>query len=425
MEKLEKRNFWIYAIGRLVSLLGSGIQAVAIPLYILDLTGSGTIMGTFTMLSMLPFLIMSPFAGVLGDRWNRKKIMVNMDFARGFIVLLLALLAYNGNMTIGILFISQVVITIMGTIFMSSTGAMLPELVNEEDLLRANSIMGGIDSFSFIIGPVLGGVIYAFGIKFVFLLNGISFILSAISEMFIKYQAKKEPVNGKLSPKVFFEDMKEGLKFIKGDKSLLALLTYFALANFLINPAFSVVIPFALRNWIGFDDYQYGIIQATFTGGILIGNILITSVLAKGKSSRLLKIGLFGMLIVNLFLGLSMFPDAVRYFGGGSWGLLSVISTQLIIMGIFNALINTPLSTNFQKMIPNEIRSRVFSVTGVITQLGVPLGAVIYGVALDLIPVYFLYMIIAIVAAIVSIGFILKAPKEVFEPGGNPKPKLS
>src|SRR6056297_1989239 len=107
----ERRNFWFFSLGRLVSLMGSGIQQVAIPLFILDLTGSGTAMGTFVLITNLPRLIFGPFAGVLGDRFDRKKIMVYMDFARGAIILLLALMTRLDALQISGLLIAQFAIS--------------------------------------------------------------------------------------------------------------------------------------------------------------------------------------------------------------------------------------------------------------------------------------------------------------------------
>jgi DHA3 family macrolide efflux protein-like MFS transporter len=164
---------------------------IAIPLYILDLTGSGAYMGIFTMLSLLPSLILGPFAGVIGDRYNRKKIMVSIDFLDGFLILFLAFLTYIHSMNIAVIFTAQVFVSLIGAMFNSATSAMLPELVDESNLNRANSVIGVVNSFSMIVGPALGGVIYGiWGIGIVFLLNGVSFILSAVSEIFIKYEKK-------------------------------------------------------------------------------------------------------------------------------------------------------------------------------------------------------------------------------------------
>ncbi|HCO70292.1 MAG TPA: MFS transporter, partial [Mesotoga infera] len=119
------RNFWLFSVGRLVSLIGSGVQALAIPLYILDLTGSGTMMGTFAVITMLPRIVFGPIAGVLGDRFNRKLIMIYMDFARGAAILAMAYLADAEALTISILFIFQLLISTLDISFDPATAAML------------------------------------------------------------------------------------------------------------------------------------------------------------------------------------------------------------------------------------------------------------------------------------------------------------
>lgn len=416
MDKLQKRNFWLFTVGRLVSLLGSGIQAIAIPLYILKTTGSGTMMGLFAFLSLLPALITAPFAGVLGDRWNRKKIMVNMDFARGVVILGLGVLALTNNMNIYILFACQVVISLMSSIFGASTQAMVPELVSKDDLMRANSTIASVNSVAMIAGPALGGIIFGLsGIKVVFLLNGISFILSAISEMFIKYVSTTKSEE-KLSVAVVMEDFKEGFSFIRCNKLLLGVLVFFAATNLLINPAFTVIIPFAYREVIGFSDQLIGVLRSTFIIGFLVGNLALASIFAKKSSKKLIKIGLFGMVAFNALFTITLFPSSIVYFGGASKLLFIVFSIEFIIMGICNVLFNIPLQTNLQKLIPNKLRSRVMSVVLVITQAGVPLGSVVYGIMLDLVPVHSLYLGMSIVFTVLTIGFLILAPAGVYEP---------
>ncbi|WP_202709328.1 MFS transporter [Sporosalibacterium faouarense] len=415
MNRLEKQNFGLYAVGRLVSLLGSGIQMIAIPLYILQVTGSGTMMGIFTFLNWLPTLGIAPFAGVLGDRWNRKRIMVSMDFARGALILLLSFLAFTDNMSIMILFVCQVFISLMDAIFSSSTQAMIPELVKEDDLMRANSLIGSINSSSMIAGPVLGGIIFGFGgIRLVFLINGISFALSAVSEMFIKYISTTESKE-RLSVDNVKRDFKEGFSFIRNNRNLLTLIIFFCSVNFLMNPSFAVIVPFAFKEVIRFSDQVYGILEATFMGGILLGNIVLATLLSKKSSKNLIKLGMFGMVVFNIFFTITLFPNSIAYFGGSSLSLVIIISIEFILMGIFNALLNTPINTSFQKMIPNKLRSRVNSVTMVISQAGVPIGAVIYGILLDLMSVHYLYGIVSGLFTILAVGFLLKAPAEVYE----------
>lgn len=183
-----------------------------------------------------------------------------------------------------------------------------------------------------------------------------------------------------------------------------------------MNPAFAVIIPYAIKGVIGFSDQVYGIIEATFMAGVLLGNIILASFLAKRSSKFLIKLGLFGMVSFNVFFASTLFPNSIAYFGGASTTLMIVIGAEFIIMGIFNALLNTPIQTNMQKLIPNKLRSRVNSVSMVISQGGVPLGAVVYGILLDLTKVHYLYTAISILFTIMTIGFLLLAPAGVYDP---------
>jgi len=416
MTNEQKRNFLLYSIGRLVSLIGTGIQMIALPLYILDLTGSGTLMGTFALLSTLPGLIFSPIAGVLGDRMNRKKIMVNTDYLRGIIILFMAYSAYQGWMSIAFIFTAQVFISILDSVFGGSTNAMLPDLVPIEFLTKANSLNSSINGISNIIGPILGGIIYGFGgIKVVFLINGISFVISAISEMFITYLPHFEGKQ-KISFKSMFSDIKEGLIFIKVRKGLKELLLFALVLNFMMAPILTIVLPYVLRQEIGFTSEQYGITQSSFTVGILIGSILIGTIFYKSNPKKSMTFGLIVEAIMSFIISGLFFPNIVTTFGGASWTFLIILYINLMVIGVSNAFINIPIDTNLQKMTPTNVRSRVFTVVGLITQGAVPVGMQIYGILLDLMKGYQIALFASIASAIVTILFLKIAPEETFNP---------
>jgi MFS family permease len=403
-------------LGRLVSVTGTGIQSITIPLYILDITGSGAYMGIFIMLSLLPSLILSPFAGVIGDRFNRKKIMVNSDFLDGLVILLLAFITYTNRMNITILFTAQVIVSLIGAMFSAATSAMIPELVEEEELNRANAIIGGVNNFSMIVGPALGGIIYGiWGIGVVFLLNGMSFILSAISEIFIKY-TKKHEEKEKLSTRVFFKEIKEGISYIFSYKGLMYLFLFSMILNFIISPIFPVVVPYITRKVIKFSAQQYGFLETSFTVGMLIGNFIFALFLSKAKAKKLMVFGLFFFLIMNTMFAFAVFPKSVNYFGGPTWEFFTLLASIMAIMGLSMPIMNTPVMTNMQKMVPNNLRSRVFSVSSIISQAGVPLGAAIYGFMLDKIPAHYIYLGANILCLGVSVFVFMIAPDEMFDP---------
>ncbi len=416
MTNIQKRNLLLFNSGRLISLIGSGIQMIAIPLYILDLTGSGASMGLFMMLAMIPTLTMAPLAGVLGDRLSRKSIAIYADYGRGILILFLSWMALIGRMNLNILFASQVFVSIMDSLFNAATAAMLPELVDESDLSRANAVRSGADSISMIIGPALGGIIYGFwGIKTIFLLNALSFIISAVCESFIIYRAKIRNLE-KLSVKSFFNDIFEIVTYIFKHQGLKQLFIFAMITNFLAIPVIMVGMPFILKKVIGFSNQQYSYLMTSFMLGVLFGNILIGSVFAGTSSKKMMKSGFIINSVFFLLLGLTIFPKVVRYFGGTGWTYFAVIGIGFTLAGIFNAFVNTPIITNLQKMVRDEMRARFFSGLGLISQLAVPFGSLIFGFLLDKYPSHYLLSGIGLFFLLITIGFIIISSPEVYEP---------
>lgn len=403
---MKERNFWLYTTGMFISFMGSSVQDIALPLFILDLTGSGTAMGTFMIISTVPRLILYPVAGVVGDRVNRKWIMVSMDFGRGFIILLLALLAARNVLTIPALFTVQFVVSIMNALFGPATIAMLPDIVKEEDLMRANSITEIVTSFSYIAGPILGGIIYGLGgVQAAFLVNSISFLGSGAAELFIEYHQKTKKLE---KVKEVVTDLREGIQFIRTHTGLLTLLAVGLAINFLVGPVLMVLIPYVLRVIIQFSSEQYGMLQTAFMGGVLIGNLIISTVLARTKIEKMLTRGFITQVVVLFVFVVLIFPESIETFGYAGWALFFAIFCTFIFMGMSSAFVNTPINVGIQKLAPTEYRARVFSVSGVIIQAIVPIGYGIMGILLDVVPAHVIAFTMVLLELLVVVLFIFK-----------------
>lgn len=230
--RIEKKatniNFILYLLGRMVSDTGASIQIMIMPLYIIDIGGSAATLGLFSFLSLLPTLLIAPFAGVIGDRLNRKTIMVLTDLVSSVVILSLAALSYFDMLGLPLLMTVQVTISLLNGMFESATRGMLPKLVNQDELTRSNSIVSSFKSVSFMLGPVLGSILYSnFGITLIFLVNGISFLLSAISETKIRYDHVKREIRVGISG--IFSDLFEGYNYIIKDKIIRKLSFFFSL----------------------------------------------------------------------------------------------------------------------------------------------------------------------------------------------------
>ncbi len=414
-EVYRKSNFVLFALGRLVSLIGAGIQTIVLPLYILDVTGSATTMGVFTLLSIIPRLAATPFAGVFGDRWNRKMIMVYADFGHGILLYLLFLIALSGQMTIALVFVSTALLSVLDAFFSGATSGMIPDIVPESHLKKANSTLGFVSSVSNIIGPVLGGILYGLtGIGGVFLINATCFTLSAISEIFIHYHPKLR--SEKLTMTGFVNDLKEGASFVFRKRGLKALFLFAMVLNFISSPIFYIVFPFVLKTTIRFSSQQYGTLQSALVVGSLIGNLIIIKFLLKASNKKMLLGGLFSQYAFQYVFGITLFQPLFGWLQNQLFLYFWIVAVFFAIMGFFNTLVNVPIHTNLQVMTPTEIRSRVFSVLELLSQIMVPIGAVIYGFLMDHLPVHWFLIANNSLCVLVTVVFLWIAPPEVYDP---------
>ena len=384
------RNFWLYTVGRWISQAGWVVQDVAVPLYVLDKTGSGAMMSLFVMAELIPRLLVNPIAGVIGDRYDRKKLMYGLDIARG--VLLFGVIAFN-LLDIRSLLVIQVLMSVMGAFFSAGISGMFPDLVRKSQLAQANSILQSGGQIIRILGPILGGVIYAFGgIRLAVFINAVSFFGSGLFELLIEYRRETRKLS---SLSEVWEDMLEGFRFIRASRSLLVLVSFAIILNTLLNPVFAVILPYLSRVTLRLSSVQFGSIETAATLGALAGNVLIAGKL-KESSEELLFKALFGQLAVMLLLA----PAAHPAFRAVAYPMLIAI---FVVFGVFNTLVNIPIFAKLQKAVPDEVRSRFFSAFETMIMATTPLGMAVAGPLLDAVEMPLL------IAALVAISLIVTA----------------
>lgn len=175
--KLWNKNFFLLWQGQLVSVLGDVLYMLALELWILKITGSTGLMGLLGAVTMLPRIILGPFAGVFVDRWSRKNVIVITDLIRGIVITFVGVAGILGFIEVWMVFIVGVITGLCSAFFNPAVGAIKPELVPEEKLVKANSFTGLADSGMNILGSGIAGALYvAIGAPYMFLFNGLSFL---------------------------------------------------------------------------------------------------------------------------------------------------------------------------------------------------------------------------------------------------------
>ncbi len=376
---MKNRNIVLFGAGRFVSLIGTNMYQFAAGLYVLQLTGSGTKFALTLILGTLPRVIAAPIAGVIADRVNRKHVAVLTDLLSGLLLAGLWMITMFGSIKVNQIYVSMVFLSIFNTFFDISIEAAKPEIVETESALeRLNAISYGIFSFTSIAGPVLGGIAYAMvPFRTFVLINGVSFILSGVSESFIRFRAEEELEKKDKDP--FVSALLEGIRYLKDNPFSISLMTFSISINFCLTLAITVPLPYMFNTVLKMTSTWVGIVTAGFPVGYLLGTVIIQSrgVKQRGQAFKMGSIGvLTGKLVLVAILVLSG-----RLMNEYVAGMTTV---AMAIIGLSIAYIDIPLMTFMQSAIPSRVRGRVFSVMTMASRVAIPLAMIVSGELLNM-----------------------------------------
>lgn len=404
LKLMKRKDFSLLIIGKLVSLLGSNMQQFALSLYVLSLTGSATIFASILSISILPRLLLSPIAGVFGDWFDRKKTIVLLDFLNSAIIGIFALVyIVNDGISLPMIYLLVVLLEITEIFFHSAMSAVLPSIIEKEEMLEANSLNSLVMNIGNILAPILAAFLYgSFGMKIILIVNSISFSLSALSEMFINIP-KNHKAPEKINIKSFKRDLMEGISIIKSNKLISTMIGLGTLINFAAAPLFGIGLIYIIREVLKVNDMQFGVFQMVLSASMLLAPILCGGFIKKIKIGRLIYISftivsilIFVMSIFSTNFILNSFDtNMVSYIG------LMVIS---FIVGVVVTVANIALGTLFNSVVPLELMGRTSTVFNLAVTVFIPVGQMIFGLLYDIL----ITPVVVIISGIILLGTIMK-----------------
>ena len=367
--ELINKNFSMLLAGQLVSQVGDKFHMIAISFWVLETTGSSGKMGMVLAASLIPSLILGFFSGTFIDRYPRKNIIVGTDLLRGIILGCFAVLFIAGRMDFYLILILQVILSVNAAFFDPAIPSVIPQIVNQEQLARANAIHQFVNGFAMIAGAMLGGIfVAALGYLWVFILNGISFLLSAFFEAFITIpHIKVEKKNSLVS------DMKQGYHYLFQNQMLMVLLFMVMIIHFFVG-SIEVFMPVIADKISGNGPKTLGFFQAAFGGGTIAMAFALSLVSASGKE----KISLFSS---TFFIG--MVFVASFWIQGDEVTMTGLFIFCLFLMGCAIILASISFKTLLQKNLDNSYSGRIFALAGSIGNASIPGAMILYGVLLD------------------------------------------
>jgi len=375
--KLLNKNFVLLFQGQFVSQLGSFVYFVAIVFWIKHATDSATIVGLIAMLATIPGVLLGPFGGTFADHFSRKKIIVIGDIINGLTISSIAALMFfspeSTDLIITLLFIEAVINGTVMSVFRPAIAAAVPDIVPEKSIDAANGMLQSSMQIAMLIGQTIGGIVYqVLGAPVVMLIDGVTYLFSAVSESFITIPQKKREAEKSWSAafQKFKSDTWEGVQHVQRTEGLKGLFLVIALINFFSAP-FGVLLPFFVEDTLGSTPAWFGYIIGGMAVGSIIGSIAagVLSVAPKDK----------GKVVIA---ALSLLAAGFVAFAYSSGPVVALFI--LAVVGICTGIVGVLITSVIQLSTPTEIRGRVFGLLGTLSTGLAPISLGLAGVIADL-----------------------------------------
>ena len=377
-KKLWNKDFVLLLQGNAVSTIGDLMYSVAIGYWVYEQTGSSGLMGIMSAISMFVTMFLSPFSGSIVDKCNRKWVLVGIDTMQGVLMLGIGLLAYLDKLNVPGVLIAAFLAALGSVFYSPAVNTLMIDIIPHDDMTRGQSIFSGSKSLINMVGTAFSGVLVAFfGVPLIVIINGLSNLYSAVSELFI-HVPRTVQQGTQVSVKSILRDSKEAVRMIFSDKCLQLFVPCALLLNLLAAGPLTLVLPFCMEK--GFTVDMYGYLMAIWTAASVICVLMLGVVKLKPR--------------IRFWVLAAGFTSSVLFFG------LTYISKQFVPLCIMaflasftNCAGNMIFNASLMLALPEENRGAILGFIQSASVGGTALSAVIYGVLGDVLPLYLVFTV--------------------------------
>jgi MFS transporter, DHA3 family, macrolide efflux protein len=341
------RTFFTIWSGQLISLLGSQLTGFALGVWVYAQTQSVMMLALVQVAQQAPYVLLSPLAGVLSDRWNRRTAMIVSDLGCGVAVLAVAVLFLTGKLRAWMVIPINLWMATFNTLMWPALTASITLLVPKEQFGRVNGFVQLGEALPQIAGPALAGMLYV-SIKMgnMALIDFASYAISVLLMLFfVRIPAPPRSLDGVQAKGSVWKEMRFGWDYVWARKGLLALLTFFLLTNFLSGVMSPLIVPLILDNW---DASTLGFLSTLMGVGMLVGTLVMS---AWGGGKRKINT----LLIAGAVSGLFLAACGLRV----SLPLIAVCGVGMMFTGPF---MNACSQAIWQAKVAPDVQGRVFAV---------------------------------------------------------------
>ncbi len=387
MESLISRSFVSLVIVQIASLFGSAVLRFALPLYVLDLTESATLMAAVTAAAWLPYIVLTPIGGVAADRVNKKRIMAVLDAIMA--ATCVVYLGLEGAIDlVGLSVFALVVLYAAQSVYQPTVQAAVPFLVPRQGVVRATAVVSQISALSGLVGPVVGGLVFGlFGIGPVVAVSGVAFALSAVlivATVRIPHDAVERSDAGVI--RTVLGDISESLSFLRHDRPVILKAIFLAAGiNLTLTALILVGTPVVVTQVLGLPNQYMGFAEGALALGGLAGGIAVGALASRLKIERaplLLLLATLALVPVAAVLGVPMDP-LVAY---------GVLVASLFASMACATMFSIQAVSFVQMETPGHLVGKVIALMMSLANCAQPVGQLVYGglfdaLRADLVPV--------------------------------------
>jgi DHA3 family macrolide efflux protein-like MFS transporter len=386
--------------GQTLSLFGSMLVQYAITWHITMTTQSGAMMTISIIFGILPTFFISPFGGVWADRYDRKKLIILADSAIALTTLALAVAFMTGHGSLWLLFTASAIRGIGTGNQTPAVGALLPQIVPQDHLMKANATFGSIQSVIMLSAPMAAGALMSLAsIEALFFVD----VVTAVIAITLLLVFLRVPPHARAMEKLttgYWKDLRDGFSYVASHAYLKRFFLFWAFFYILAAPV-AVLTPLQVTRSFGNDVWRLTAIEITFSVGMTLGGILIAA--WGGFHNRVYTMAAGTFIIGAATMGLGLVP----WF----WVYLAVMA----ICGISLPMFNTPATVLLQETVEPAYLGRSFGVLGMISSLAWPAGMIIFGPLADTVPIE--WLLIGTGSGIFAMGLSLLASKTLVRAG--------
>jgi predicted MFS family arabinose efflux permease len=348
-------------LAALVSNIGSWMQTVILAAFVFNITGSSTDVGLMTLAQLGPLFLLSPIGGMAADRFDRRTLLVVVTVEQALVALVIAWLTHVHDPRIGALFVAVLAGGIGQAFYAPTFSALIPTLVERRDLAGAVSLNSANMNLSRVIGPAIGGVIYAkVGASWAFVGNSASYLALIAALATVRLPARHAVIQQG------WRRILDGFALARRDRVVGRCLSTMVLFSFFCLPI-AVLMPVLAHNdlRISTSTIDYGLLYASFGTGAVVGALSIGTFLARRRLEPVVRVGLGGYAVALVAFGLLRSPGPAY--------------PVVFVLGLFYFVTVTSLATVLQKRLDDSVRGRVMALWVMAFGGTVPLGAIVAG----------------------------------------------